>query len=343
VISKLLRLSGAVKQPVPPAAPAAQDDDPKRSLEELREQVDTLYRFVYDLAHDLESPLTFGSRQTREAFSFQWQTYSQGQYLLSDPWFKENVTRILCEEELLLRPEWFRGKRVLDAGCGNGRWSYGLARLGCALTSVDVNEGAIEETRAALWELKVPKAFHVSPVERLTEVLPEKSYDLVFCWGVLHHCENFNEGLRQLARLVKDDGILYLYLYGRESMPYEGDVNLFKQRLRYNTLPSPEARYRFLLDMAKGDETGVHNQHDIYAPLINRRLEFGPLKEHLERLGFMDVRRTIAHTELFVRALKGSPSQYEPWLLPPKKAPYWFQHHALEAAAAANAENAAAA
>src|SRR6516165_8409163 len=90
VISKLLRLSGAVKQPVPPAAPAAQDDDPKRSLEELREQVDTLYRFVYDLAHDLESPLTFVSRQTREAFSFQWQTYSQGQYLLSDPWFKEN-------------------------------------------------------------------------------------------------------------------------------------------------------------------------------------------------------------------------------------------------------------
>ena len=63
----------------------------------------------------------------------------EGGVLLSDPWFRENVTRILTEEELQIRPEWFAGKRVLDAGCGRGRWSYGFASLGTDVTSVDVN------------------------------------------------------------------------------------------------------------------------------------------------------------------------------------------------------------
>ena len=39
----------------------------------------------------------------------------------------------------LLRKE-IKNKTVIDVGCGGGRWSYGFAKLGCKVTSVDISE-----------------------------------------------------------------------------------------------------------------------------------------------------------------------------------------------------------
>lgn len=294
----------------------------------LGQEVDALYAFLHRLVHDLENPLPLASRQTREAFAHQWQTHKEGHFLLSDPWFKANVARILCEEELLLRPEWFPGREVLDAGCGNGRWSYGFAQLGCRLTAVDVNKVALDETRDALRTFSMPKELHVSALEDVGRLFAGRRFDLVFSWGVLHHCGNFVKALRDLAGLVKADGVLYLYLYGRESLDWARDLELFKQRLYYHTLPGPEAQRRFLLDLAGGDEKGIHNAHDIYAPLINRRLDWDIVRSQLRDLGFADVERTVDHSELFIRAFRAPRQHYEPWLLPAAKPPYWFQRAA---------------
>lgn len=40
--------------------------------------------------------------------------------------------------------------RALDVGCGTGRWSYRLACRGTAVTGIDIQPGAIKETRAFL-------------------------------------------------------------------------------------------------------------------------------------------------------------------------------------------------
>ncbi len=72
--------------------------------------------------------------------------------------------------------------------------------------------------------------------------------------------------------------------------------------------------------------TALHNQHDIYAPLVNRRLEYDYVKKAIEAQGFVDVTRTVDHTELFIRALKGDVDGYRTrWLLPRARPPYWFQ------------------
>jgi hypothetical protein len=129
-----------------------------------------------------------------------------------------------------------------------------------------------------------------------------------------------------VSRAVKDVGLLYLYLYGRETRPLEDDLELFKERVRFQVM-SREERYRFLLKKARGDVQRLHNLHDLYAPLINRRFEFAGIRTLLEDEGFRDVTRTILHTELFIRAIKGSSEPLQAWVLPPKQPPFWFEQH----------------
>ena len=40
-------------------------------------------------------------------------------------------------------------------------------------------------------------------------------FDLVLCMGVLHHLSNPSKGLQMLTKTLKDNGIIFLYLYGK--------------------------------------------------------------------------------------------------------------------------------
>ena len=81
-------------------------------------------------------------RQTLASFDYQWGEIPSGDAMLSDPWFVENADRILADELLGVDRRWFRGREALDAGCGGGRWSYALLRLGCRVTAVDFSPRA---------------------------------------------------------------------------------------------------------------------------------------------------------------------------------------------------------
>ena len=74
-------------------------------------------------------------KQTLASFDYQWRELPEADALLSDEWFRANVARIISDELLCLKPEWFEGKRVLDAGCGTGRWTVGLLELGAEVTA----------------------------------------------------------------------------------------------------------------------------------------------------------------------------------------------------------------
>jgi 2-polyprenyl-3-methyl-5-hydroxy-6-metoxy-1,4-benzoquinol methylase len=290
-----------------------------------RVEMDRLYSLLYDQVHDVDESLQFRrAASTAEAFRRQWEKLPDGEGLLSDPWFRDNVDSILVEQEILIDRSWFAGKRVLDAGCGNGRWSYGLARLGANVTSVDINQTAVEQTMAATSGFDTERAFLISPLETLNEALDGEQFDLVFCWGVAHHCVSYSRVIANLVEATRSGGVLYLYLYGRESLSREDDVRLFRERMLYNLFMADDAQLAFLTQKAGGDPHRLHLWHDIYAPLINRRFTFHEVKQNLEDLGMADVVRTIDHTELFIRARK-SPADGAIPTLNPHPRPYWFE------------------
>lgn len=292
-----------------------------------RQDNDAIYRLLYHYVHDNEKSLSLAFLQTKNAFAHQWDHLSTGSALLSDEWFLNNVCRILSQEEIQISPEWFAEKEILDAGCGNGRWSFGFAKLGANVTAVDINQVALDETKEHLKDFSVQKEFIQSPLENLKEALEGRQFDMVFSWGVLHHCESFNKALDELVGCVKEGGVLYLYLYGRETHDFDQDLNLFKERVHYNTLFSEQERMQFLLKKSRGDKNRLHISHDIYAPMINRRFEFDFIKKAIEKRGLHSVERTIEHPELFIRALKGNCDSVKLQMLPKKKKPFWFERY----------------
>jgi 2-polyprenyl-3-methyl-5-hydroxy-6-metoxy-1,4-benzoquinol methylase len=296
----------------------------KKIFKSSSRETDALYKILYDQCHDLDQARELRSQSTLEAFSHQWSELPKGEYLLSDPWFRDHVESILSEQELLLRKSWFKGKEVLDAGCGNGRWAYGLSKLGANITCVDGNRSALSATREAISPFANRQQFIHTRLEELDQHIRPASYDLVFSWGVLHHCVSFTKALHNITAALKPGGLIYLYLYGRESLSVAEDVDLFKKRVVYNVLLNKPEREKFLLKESGGDRNKVHNVHDVFAPLINRRFHFAEIEEMLKKVGFTQITRTIDHTEIFLRAVKGQ-GDYSADSLAPRRGPYWFQ------------------
>lgn len=113
-----------------------------------------------------------------------------------------------------LTPEDFKGKAILEAGCGKGRHSFLMAGYEPDdLTCVDLSD-------AILTAVEYTKAFpHVHCVRADLSRLPlqDESQDVVVCLGVLHHLPDPQVGLSELWRALKPGGTLCLWVYGRES------------------------------------------------------------------------------------------------------------------------------
>jgi SAM-dependent methyltransferase len=100
-------------------------------------------------------------------------------------------------------------KRILDAACGNGRYSRFLLRQAdpdALLTEFDLSEGMLRRARARLKSPRVTQA--VADLTRLPYA--DGAFDAVVCAWVLEHLPDPTPGLRELARVLAPGGKLLL-------------------------------------------------------------------------------------------------------------------------------------
>jgi SAM-dependent methyltransferase len=126
------------------------------------------------------------------------------------------VTGLLTGHEALagrlIRQDAFdvRGcKRILDAACGNGRYSKFLLRQADAdavLTSFDLSPAMLRRARSRLRSERV--SFAVADLTRLPYA--NACFDAVVCGWVLEHLPDPRAGLRELARVLQPGGRLLL-------------------------------------------------------------------------------------------------------------------------------------
>jgi SAM-dependent methyltransferase len=244
-------------------------------------------------------------RQTRASFDFQWGELPAGRYMLENAQFRAEAPGYVTEFTGL-PAEWFRNKRVLDAGCGLGRYSWALCQLGAVVTSIDQSETGLRRTAAACRECPGHRAVKVD----LLQPLPlDESFDLVWSFGVLHHTGDTYAAFKHVARCVKPGGYLYVMIYGK---PREGhkdeyaelnEYDEWRRRTRNMSLPEKLEAVRGHMHrrgFRVAGEEHIHGYFDAIAPPINDLYTFEEVQSWFYEAGFMDVRQTVATRNLHV-------------------------------------------
>jgi SAM-dependent methyltransferase/uncharacterized protein YbaR (Trm112 family) len=106
-------------------------------------------------------------------------------------------------------PEFFRGKKVLDAGCGNGRFAYYAAKYGAEVWAIDLGP-AVEVARQNTAQAGVVQVVQAD-LHRPPFAL--ESFDFIYSIGVLHHLPDPEQAFQNLLRYLKPEGEIQIYLY----------------------------------------------------------------------------------------------------------------------------------
>ena len=85
--------------------------------------------------------------------------------------------------------ERWRGKKVLEIGCGIGTDTINFARHGARVTAVDLTEKslAVARQRVKVSGFEDAVQFYQANAEQLSDYVPVEKYDLVYSFGVIHH------------------------------------------------------------------------------------------------------------------------------------------------------------
>jgi ubiquinone/menaquinone biosynthesis C-methylase UbiE len=113
------------------------------------------------------------------------------------------IPYVFCEE--ILRHN-CRNKRVLDYGCGMGRYSIFMAKNGGEVTGIDISDVSIEVAKEKATREGVDKQtrFLVMNCEALE--FDDDSFDIVFNSGTLAYLD-LQKALTEIVRVLKPGGI----------------------------------------------------------------------------------------------------------------------------------------
>jgi|Deesub1362A_J573_1020465.scaffolds.fasta_scaffold02337_4 SAM-dependent methyltransferase/uncharacterized protein YbaR (Trm112 family) len=165
---------------------------------------------------------------TVERFGFEWRYFLDWGWLETYPnvpnakekfygGLIEHTQRAFWSKSLFHENELYPGLLVLDAGCGNGRFTNEAARTGAEVVGVDLGWGvysAFEHTH------HLPNV-HIVRGDIFRLPFGDATFDRVFSIGVLQHTGNAEQALKSLARTVKPGGLLVAHVYGRGRLSYE--------------------------------------------------------------------------------------------------------------------------
>lgn len=110
----------------------------------------------------------------------------------------------------------WKGKKVLEVGCGLGTDLLQFARGGAEVYGIDLTEKATMLTRKRLALYGLQGHICVGDCERLPFL--SDSFDLVYSWGVIHHTPNSAAAAREIMRVCKPDGHILVMVYHRWSL-----------------------------------------------------------------------------------------------------------------------------
>ena len=107
-------------------------------------------------------------------------------------------------------------KSIFDAGSGSGHRITNVAQYftKSSFLGIDISDKSLLIANK-LKKLKKLQNIKFQKHNIMNGVKTLGKFDLVLCMGVLYHLSNPDKGLQMLTKTMKNDGIIFLYLYGK--------------------------------------------------------------------------------------------------------------------------------
>jgi SAM-dependent methyltransferase len=157
------------------------------------------------------------------SFSFEWNTHKTTQL---DTFRQDDLSDDTFRKKTGFRPEDLRGKLVLDAGIGAGRFTEIMARWGANVIGIDLSY-AVEAAQENLGHLE-----NVLVAQADIGHLPFKAetFDVIVSIGVLHHTPDTRKYFQALVPYVRHGGTIAIWVY-----PVEPDYVTRKQWIPFTS------------------------------------------------------------------------------------------------------------
>ncbi len=230
-----------------------------------------------------------------ESFGTQWNRFDV---------VRDDEDRRVFEVKTGVTLDELSGLRVLDAGCGGGRYSRLAALAGARVVGAD-HSSAVEKASEVCRDL--PGAdFLQADLKRLP--LEPGSFDLVFSIGVMHHDRETRAVFDEVSKMVCPGGRMAVWLYRRNTWWQEW----LNDRMRRRALAmSPERLERWCRRLSWWGGVPVLNKllnklvnfsnhpdaelrmcdtYDWYAPTYQHHHTVAELREWFESAGFGELR-----------------------------------------------------
>lgn len=111
----------------------------------------------------------------------------------------------------------WKGKSVLEIGCGIGTDAESFGRCGAKYTGIELSSNSLELSKLRFSQLGLEGHFILGNAEYLSDILPPQQFDLVYSFGVIHHTPNPQAIVDAVAGYMHSDSEFRLMLYAKNS------------------------------------------------------------------------------------------------------------------------------
>ena len=124
--------------------------------------------------------------------------------------------RIIFKELAIIEKE--KSDKVLDIGCGDGIFPIELAKRGYSVVGVDLNVKSVNYAKYFSKRSEVKIDFLVGDACHLP--FANESFDIILCSEVLEHIKDDEGAIREIERVLKQNGLLILTVPSDKASSY---------------------------------------------------------------------------------------------------------------------------
>src|SRR5580700_1851943 len=130
----------------------------------------------------------------------------------------------------------YRGKDVLEIGCGIATDGLEFAKNGANYVGADLTPHAIDLAKERFSLFGMPGRFEVANAEEGLP-FPDCSFDHIYSFGVIHHSPVPEKIVHEIHRVLRKGGTFTVMLYNRNSINYYVEIMFLRRLFRLLLFP----------------------------------------------------------------------------------------------------------